>query len=358
MEHMKERFQKVAEYSQIKYSYFQEILKEKISTVELAQRDVIPEYPLILLHGYWNGPIAWKKFVPFFEVNGYVKGKNLFLFDGREDDKSLTSIDIRINAKKLQDIVQHVLTLTGSAKVNLVAHSMGGLISRWYIEQLDGNANVHKLIMMGTPNHGSSYLPLFTKIVNFIDNKLEAAVVNKQKINQLKEKNILYKNIHEVKLKHEQKEAPKKPAPLVDTTSDYSPEHTEIVNITSSSLDKGVEENIEKHIQQIAIENGIDHLGMAAIQMNPGSDFLTTLGYKGQTNYYLITGIRGLPEGIGGLLPKGHNDGAVHADSVDLTDVPNSHKVTFNVIHFQLRTKIVVFNQIMSFLVLPVDHVI
>ena len=358
MENMKERFQKVAEYSKIKYSYFQEILKEKISMVELAQRDVIPEYPLILLHGYWNRPIAWKKFVPFFEANGYVKGKNLFLFDGRGDNESPAIIDIRINAKKLQDLVQHVLTLTGSAKVNLVAHSMGGLISRWYIEQLGGNANVHKLIMMGTPNHGSCYLPLFTRIVNFIDNKLEVVAVNKQKFNQLKEQNILYKNIHDVKLKHKQKLGSKESSPLVDMTNDYSPEHTELVEIKLSSLDKREEENIEKHIQQIAIENGIDHLGMAAIQMDPGSDFLTTLGYKGQINYYLITGIRGLPEGIGGLLPKGRNDGAVHADSVDLTDVPNSHKVTFNVIHFQLRTKIVVFNQIMSFLVLPVDHVI
>ena len=289
MENIKERIQKITDYSKIKYIYFHDIFKEKKSPGELAQRDVIPEYPLILLHGYWNRPTAWKKFVPFFEANGYVKGKNIFLFDARGDNKPAI-IDIRINAKKLQNLVQHILTLTGSSKLNLLAHSMGGLISRWYIEQLGGNANVHKLIMMGTPNHGSRYLPLFTRIVNFIDNKLETVQKNK--------------------------------------------------------------ENFEKHIKQIATENDIDHLGMAAIQMYTGSDFLTILGYKGLTNYYLITGIKGLPESIGGLFPKGLNDGAVHADSVDLTDVPNSHKVTFKLMHSQLRTKIVVFNQIMSFLVL------
>ncbi len=353
MEHIeiRKRFQKVTDYSKIKYIHFREILKEKISSGELTQRDVIPEYPLILLHGYWNRPTAWKKFVPFFEVNGYVKGKNLFLFDARGDNKPAI-IDIRINAKKLQNLVQHILTLTGSAKVNLLGHSMGGLISRWYIEQLGGNANVHKLIMMGTPNHGSRYLPLFTRIVNFIDNKLEMVEKNKEKIDHIKEQNVLYKNIHEVKLKHQQKEASKEFSPPADLTNVYSPEHTEPVKIILNSLDKREEKNIEKHIQQIATENDIDHLGMAAIQMYPGSDFLTTLGYKGQNNYYLIIGIKGLPEGIGDLLPKGQNDGAVHADSVDLTDVPNSHKVTFKVIHSQLRTKIVVFNQIMSFLVL------
>lgn len=337
MEHIRERFQKVTEYSKIKYRNFHEILKEKKSSVELAQRDIIPEYPLILLHGYWNGPKAWKKFVPFFEANGYIKGKTLFNFDGRGENESPAIIDIRINSKKLQDLIQDVLVLSGKSKVNLLAHSMGGLISRWYIEQLNGNANVHKLIMMGTPNHGSRYLPIFTRIVNFIDNKLETLEVSKQKFDQLKER--------------KQKKSLNEISSSVYQNNDDSLEHKEPVKITLSSLDKKTEESIDKHIQQITTERDVDHLGMASIQMDLGSDFLTTLGYKGQTNYYLITGIKGFPEDIG-LLPKGRNDGVVNADSVDLTDVPTSHKVMFKVYHFQLRTKIVVFNQIMSFLLL------
>ncbi len=337
MKNMKEKFHKVAFYSKLKYFHFREILKEKKSPLEMAQRDIIPEYPLILLHGYWNGPIAWKKFVPFFEANGYVKGKNLFLFDGRGDNNSPAIIDIRINAKKLKDLIQHVLALSGSSKVNLLGHSMGGLISRWYIEQLNGNDNVHKLIMMGTPNHGSRYLPIFTRIVSFIDNKLETLEVSKQKFDQLKER--------------KQKKSSNEISSSVYQNNDDSLEHKEPVKITLSSVDKKTEENIDKHIQQIATEHDVDHLGMASIQMDLGSDFLTTLEYKGQTNYYLITGIKGFPEDVG-LLPKGRNDGAVNADSVDLTDVPTSHKVMFKVYHSQLRTKIVVFNQIMSFLLL------
>ena len=351
MEHKKKRFQKVGEFSRIKFFHFSEILKEKTSAAELAQRDIIPEYPLILLHGYWNGPKAWKKFVPFFEANRYVKGKNLFLFDGRGENESPAIIDIRINAKKLQDLVQHVLALSGSSKVNLLAHSMGGLISRWYIEQLRGSANVHKLIMMGTPNHGSRYLPIITRIVNFIDKKLEGFEINKQKFDQLRDQNVLHKHIQEARLKHQQKKISEEISPLVNQNYDYSSEHTEPMKITLNSFDKMEEENIEKHIQQITNEVDIDHLGMAAIQMDLGSEFLTTLGYKGQTNYFLIMGTKGFPEDSG-LLPKGPNDGAVHTDSVDLTDVPNSHKVMFKVTHFQLRNKIVVFNQIMSFLLL------
>ncbi|GAB1541026.1 hypothetical protein NUACC21_36950 [Scytonema sp. NUACC21] len=40
---------------------------------------------------------------------------------------------------------------------HIVAHSMGGLVSRWFIEQEGGNQVVHHLIMVGTPNGGFSW---------------------------------------------------------------------------------------------------------------------------------------------------------------------------------------------------------
>jgi pimeloyl-ACP methyl ester carboxylesterase len=41
--------------------------------------------------------------------------------------------------------------------LKIVAHSMGGLISRWYIEKLGGNTAIDKLVMLGTPNAGSPW---------------------------------------------------------------------------------------------------------------------------------------------------------------------------------------------------------
>jgi pimeloyl-ACP methyl ester carboxylesterase len=38
---------------------------------------------------------------------------------------------------------------------NIIAHSMGGLVSRWFIEHLGGNKVVNHLVMLGTPNGGS-----------------------------------------------------------------------------------------------------------------------------------------------------------------------------------------------------------
>lgn len=41
--------------------------------------------------------------------------------------------------------------------LTIVAHSMGGLVSRWFIERESGNHVVSKLVMAGTPNGGSPW---------------------------------------------------------------------------------------------------------------------------------------------------------------------------------------------------------
>ena len=44
--------------------------------------------------------------------------------------------------------------------IYIVAHSMGGLVARCYIEGPDYAGGVKKFIMIGTPNHGSTWAPL------------------------------------------------------------------------------------------------------------------------------------------------------------------------------------------------------
>ncbi|MEZ4606942.1 MAG: hypothetical protein R2865_09135 [Deinococcales bacterium] len=49
-------------------------------------------------------------------------------------------------------MLQRLKVLTGAPQVDIVAHSMGGLISRYYIAKLMGDVDVAQLIMLGTPN--------------------------------------------------------------------------------------------------------------------------------------------------------------------------------------------------------------
>jgi PKD repeat protein/type II secretory pathway component GspD/PulD (secretin) len=69
--------------------------------------------------------------------------------------------NIKNYANFLNSEIGRIKSETGAKRVDIVAHSMGGLISRQRIEGISsGDADVGKLIMMGTPNHGA----LFSKL--------------------------------------------------------------------------------------------------------------------------------------------------------------------------------------------------
>ena len=58
-------------------------------------------------------------------------------------------------AVRLKSIIDDLKEKSGKPKVNVIAHSMGGLVVRRYI-QLFGEESIDKLIMIGTPNKGIS----------------------------------------------------------------------------------------------------------------------------------------------------------------------------------------------------------
>ncbi|MDO8499403.1 MAG: alpha/beta fold hydrolase [bacterium] len=83
-----------------------------------------------------------------FQLLGFIENQDLFFFpyDWRLDNK--------INSQKLKEKIDAVLAQTGSQKVNLVAHSMGGLVAKQYVID-NGEATVDKLVFVGTPNLGA-----------------------------------------------------------------------------------------------------------------------------------------------------------------------------------------------------------
>jgi pimeloyl-ACP methyl ester carboxylesterase len=65
------------------------------------------------------------------------------------------SENIDTYALRLKDLIDKVTSKTNKQKVIIIAHSMGGLVSRRYL-QIFGNNSVEQLIMIGTPNNGIS----------------------------------------------------------------------------------------------------------------------------------------------------------------------------------------------------------
>ncbi len=65
---------------------------------------------------------------------------------------------IEENARLLKQRLEAVgLRANHGKQLHIVAHSMGGLVSRWFIEREGGNQIVQHLVMLGTPNAGSPW---------------------------------------------------------------------------------------------------------------------------------------------------------------------------------------------------------
>jgi pSer/pThr/pTyr-binding forkhead associated (FHA) protein len=80
------------------------------------------------------------------EALGYERDKDLleFAYDFRQD--------ARFCARQLAEAIDG-WKVTGP--LTIIAHSLGCLVSRYYVERLGGKKKVERLIMMGGPHHGS-----------------------------------------------------------------------------------------------------------------------------------------------------------------------------------------------------------
>ncbi len=85
----------------------------------------------------------------FFQGLGYIKGTNFFVYayDWRKD--------IKTTEPDLDTLINQALQKSGQSKVNIVAHSMGGLVARYYITDDSKALKVNKLIELGVPHLGS-----------------------------------------------------------------------------------------------------------------------------------------------------------------------------------------------------------
>lgn len=64
------------------------------------------------------------------------------------------------SATLLSSAVNEVLAKhPGTTRVDFIAHSMGGLVGRYYIKNFSGAIKVDDFAMLGTPNHGTEKVP-------------------------------------------------------------------------------------------------------------------------------------------------------------------------------------------------------
>ncbi|MFF8830524.1 esterase/lipase family protein [Streptomyces sp. NPDC015131] len=108
---------------------------------------------------------------PTVLLHGFVDNRSVFVLlrrslarHGRRHveslNHSLLTCDIRAAAELLGRHVEEICDRTGHEEVDVVAHSLGGLIARYYVQRLGGDRRVRTLVTLGTPHGGTTVAPL------------------------------------------------------------------------------------------------------------------------------------------------------------------------------------------------------
>ncbi|KQW02048.1 alpha/beta fold hydrolase [Streptomyces sp. Root369] len=112
--------------------------------------------PVVLVHGtFANSVDNWLALAPYLENRVYC----VFSFDygqlsGVPLFYGLGPIDK--SAEQLKTFVDKVLAATGAPETDLVGHSQGGLMPRYYLKFLGGAAKVNALVGIAPDNHGTT----------------------------------------------------------------------------------------------------------------------------------------------------------------------------------------------------------
>jgi triacylglycerol esterase/lipase EstA (alpha/beta hydrolase family) len=112
--------------------------------------------PVILVHGTLGNSVDnWLSLAPYLEDRGYcVFSLDYGQLDGVPVFYGLGPIDE--SAVQLSAFVDKVLAATGAAKADLVGHSQGGMMPRYYLKFLGGAAKVNALVGLAPDNHGAT----------------------------------------------------------------------------------------------------------------------------------------------------------------------------------------------------------
>jgi len=113
-------------------------------------------YPVILVHGTLaNMNDNWQAASPILANHGYCVFA--FNYGGSSPASPIQGTgDIAASAQQLATFVNQVLAATGAAKVDVVGHSQGGMMPRYYISDLGGAARVAALVALAPSNYGTT----------------------------------------------------------------------------------------------------------------------------------------------------------------------------------------------------------
>lgn len=102
--------------------------------------------PILFVHGIWDTGKVFRRLSKHLEKQGW-KTHALSLKPNNGDK------ELNILAEQVSDYVE--TNFSPDEKFHLIAFSMGGLVSRYYIQRLGGIHRVQKFLTISTPHNGT-----------------------------------------------------------------------------------------------------------------------------------------------------------------------------------------------------------
>jgi len=112
---------------------------------EIVDRGDDGKLPVILIHGMGGNRGAWSPLRIFLRLHGH---KRIYAFGYEEGG-------VEEIAPEFKRFIRSVLKETKAQRVNIVAHSLGGLITRYVIQNMGMSRKVAALITLATPHRGT-----------------------------------------------------------------------------------------------------------------------------------------------------------------------------------------------------------
>jgi pimeloyl-ACP methyl ester carboxylesterase len=166
-----------------------ELSENNKKTDELTRNLKVAPKPLVLVHGLWSNWKAWESWQNIlttahsYDWKAFPVGekpeKGLMNTGGSFLSTSPTN-SIFENSQQLGKYIKYAQEDRNAWHVDIVAHSMGGLISRHYIHQFmpanyaDGRPQIAHLVMLGTPNMGSPCADVMNTAFEALGKNVEA----------------------------------------------------------------------------------------------------------------------------------------------------------------------------------------
>lgn len=109
--------------------------------------DPVHDVPVLMIHGYGHNQSGWWEFDRQLRLAGFSSVHRLNYLPLGHGVPRL--------AKSLARRVDQIRMLTGSDRINIVAHSLGGIILRWYVQELGGDRTVATAVTLASPHEGT-----------------------------------------------------------------------------------------------------------------------------------------------------------------------------------------------------------